>query len=206
MRSSIFVSALIALACAGCVRRSVVIPRGGPASLPTPGAPYLRPAAAWQNVVLPVDVNGDGIAEISDVEALVDFLRDNGNAPVSFDSDRVTPGLFDVNGDGLVSLLDLLTIVSHLRALNAGGTPDVVRVALIVELEDTLEDETAFRLRIGADEDGPWEERLLPAFPGTGRREILLGNLEPRESFVVRVQALVGLKESDDSPPGFYPY
>ena len=79
---------------------------------------------AWQNVSLPLDVNGDqGITPV-DALLIINDLNEFGSRllpPLA--AGLQPPPYLDVNGDGRVSPVDVLQIVNHLNAL-PGGSPE----------------------------------------------------------------------------------
>ena len=66
---------------------------------------------SWQNLVLPTDVNGDGVD--SPLDALIIINELNTNGPRELD-DGVIDAFLDVNGDGIVSPIDVLIVINRL--------------------------------------------------------------------------------------------
>ena len=77
---------------------------------------------AWQNVLLPLDVNGDrGITPV-DVLWIINDLNQLGSRllpPLA--AGLQPPPYLDVNGDGSVSPVDVLQIINHLNTLPTGS-------------------------------------------------------------------------------------
>ncbi len=78
---------------------------------------FTEAVPTWHNVASPTDTNNDGQVNLSDLLAVVTFLRDNG---IAFALPAPTiafgpPPLVDVDNDGQATLADLLAVVVELR-------------------------------------------------------------------------------------------
>ncbi|MCO6458207.1 MAG: hypothetical protein J5I93_23115 [Pirellulaceae bacterium] len=74
----------------------------------------------WQNPVLPVDVNNDGLVAPVDALVVINVLNSSGSGPLSLPPlpPDEPPPFLDVNGDTLVAPVDVLQVVNF---LNSGG-------------------------------------------------------------------------------------
>ena len=89
----------------------------------------LLAVAVWNNVVFPVDVNGDQPATVDPLDALALINELNGPRysdpstgllPNQIAVSRVGPYL-DVNCDGRISPLDVLVVINHINAFGSGS-------------------------------------------------------------------------------------
>jgi hypothetical protein len=85
-----------------------------------------------QNPVLPVDVDGDGDANIGDLLELVAFLRTNG--PTELTGGAIGPPYFDVTGDGRANINDVVQVIGALRAQLASVQGEAEReIAILLD-------------------------------------------------------------------------
>lgn len=81
---------------------------------------------SWQNLVLPTDVNGDGVD--SPLDALIIINELNTNGPRELD-DGVIDAFLDVNGDGIVSPIDVLLVINRLILKASSGEGEFTATA-----------------------------------------------------------------------------
>jgi WD40 repeat protein len=80
----------------------------------------------WQNVSNPLDVNGDGHVESTDVERMfaelnVPTYHQQSGRRLNAVPDEGAPCYFDVDGDGYCTPLDVLLVINHLNSQAAGA-------------------------------------------------------------------------------------
>jgi glucose/arabinose dehydrogenase len=80
------------------------------------------PDFPWRNGVLPEDVNGNGQVEITDLIAMLQFLRENGFIDLPEPNEELAPPPFvDPTGDRRATIEDLLAVVEFLRDQQSSG-------------------------------------------------------------------------------------
>ncbi|MFP6750405.1 MAG: Ig-like domain-containing protein, partial [Pirellulaceae bacterium] len=70
----------------------------------------------WHNGIMPLDVNDDGMANLSDVLLVIDSLNLEGNRVLPVPRARpLSAPFFDINRDGMISSLDILALIQDVN-------------------------------------------------------------------------------------------
>ncbi len=69
----------------------------------------------FHNPDYPLDVDGNGSLDPSDVLLIINYLNQHGPGPIEQDNVSGAPVYYDVNGDGMVTPLDALLVINQLN-------------------------------------------------------------------------------------------